>query len=136
MHVAVGVRSRGMDAGLPRGTVTFLFTDIEGSTELSRRHGATYGDVRAEHRRVLREVFAAHRGCEIDAEGDAFFIGFAQWACENQRPENLRANAITNPHSPGKYRINGIVSNMPEFTRAFKCGDKAPMVREKACKVW
>ena len=67
-----------MDAGLPRGTVTFLFTDIEGSTELSRRHGATYGDVRAEHRRVLREVFAAHRGCEIDAEGDAFFIGFAQ----------------------------------------------------------
>ncbi|HSP35537.1 MAG TPA: M13 family metallopeptidase [Thermoanaerobaculia bacterium] len=65
-----------------------------------------------------------------------FFIGFAQWACENQRPENLRANAITNPHSPGKYRINGIVSNIPEFQKAFKCGDKAPMVREKACKVW
>ena len=65
-----------------------------------------------------------------------FFIGFAQWACENQRPENLRANAITNPHSPGQYRINGIVSNMPEFKRAFKCGDKAPMVREKACKIW
>lgn len=67
-----------MDAGLPGGTVTFLFTDIEGSTELSRRHGAAYGDVRAEHRRVLREVFAAHRGCEIDAEGDGFFIGFEQ----------------------------------------------------------
>ncbi len=65
-----------------------------------------------------------------------FFVGFAQWACENQRPENLRANAITNPHSPGKYRINGIVSNLPEFKRAFKCGDKAPMVREKACRVW
>src|SRR5213079_1237553 len=44
-----------------------------------------------------------------------FFIGFAQWACENNRPENLRVSAITNPHSPGKYRINGIVSNMPEF---------------------
>ncbi|HEX9160850.1 MAG TPA: M13 family metallopeptidase, partial [Thermoanaerobaculia bacterium] len=65
-----------------------------------------------------------------------FFIGFAQWACENQRPENLRANAITNPHSPGKYRINGIVSNMPEFKKAFRCGDNAPMVRQKACKVW
>jgi endothelin-converting enzyme/putative endopeptidase len=65
-----------------------------------------------------------------------FFVGFAQWACENQRPENLRANAITNPHSPGRYRINGIVSNLPEFKRAFKCGDKAPMVREKACRVW
>ena len=65
-----------------------------------------------------------------------FFVGFAQWACENERPENLRANAITNPHSPGRYRINGIVSNMPEFKKAFRCGDKAPMVREKACKVW
>jgi endothelin-converting enzyme/putative endopeptidase len=66
-----------------------------------------------------------------------FFIGFAQWACENQRPENLRANAITNPHSPGKYRINGIVSNMPEFQRAFNCADGSPMVRgAKACKVW
>ena len=66
-----------------------------------------------------------------------FFIGFAQWACENQRPENLRANAITNPHSPGKYRINGIVSNMPEFQRAFNCGDGSPMVRgSKACKGW
>jgi len=37
-----------------------------------------------------------------------FFIGLAQWACENQRPENLRVNAITNPHSPGRYRINGV----------------------------
>jgi class 3 adenylate cyclase len=65
-----------MDAGLPRGTVTFLFTDIEGSTELSRRHGAAYGDLRAEHRRLLREALEAHRGHEIDAEGDAFFIAF------------------------------------------------------------
>lgn len=67
-----------MAVGLPRGTVTFLFSDIEGSTELSRRHGAAYGDLRAEHRRVLREVFEAHNGHEIDAEGDAFFIGFAR----------------------------------------------------------
>jgi putative endopeptidase len=66
-----------------------------------------------------------------------FFIGFAQWACENERPENLRVNAITNPHSPGKYRINGIVSNMPEFWKAFNCHEANPMVRgAKACKVW
>ena len=66
-----------------------------------------------------------------------FFIGFAQWACENQRPENLRANAITNPHSPGKYRINGIVSDLPEFAKAFHCSPAAPMVRgPKSCKVW
>jgi endothelin-converting enzyme/putative endopeptidase len=66
-----------------------------------------------------------------------FFIGFAQWACENNRPENERVNAITNPHSPGKYRINGIVSNLPEFWKAFQCKDGDPMVLgAKACKVW
>lgn len=73
---ASGVPSCGMDAGLPHGTVTFLFSDIEGSTELSRRHGAAYGDLRAEHRRILREAFGAHRGHEVDAEGDAFFVVF------------------------------------------------------------
>jgi putative endopeptidase len=65
-----------------------------------------------------------------------FFIGFAQWACENERPENLRANAITNPHSPGKYRINGIVSNLPQFQKAFQCGNDKPMVRKNMCQVW
>jgi len=69
-----------MDAGLPHGTVTFLFSDIEGSTDLSRRHGAAYGDVRAEHRRLLREAFEAHQGHEIDAEGDAFFVVFERAA--------------------------------------------------------
>jgi putative endopeptidase len=65
-----------------------------------------------------------------------FFIGYAQWACENDRPENLRVQAITNPHSPGRYRVNGIVSNLPEFKEAFGCKVGQPMVREKACRVW
>ena len=65
-----------------------------------------------------------------------FFIGFAQWACQNQRPENLRANAITNPHSPDKYRVNGIVSNLPEFAKAFECKETQPMVRAHPCRVW
>jgi putative endopeptidase len=65
-----------------------------------------------------------------------FFIGFAQWACENQRPENLRANAITNPHSPGRYRINGVVANLPQFQSAFGCRQGQPMVRRPVCKVW
>ena len=66
-----------------------------------------------------------------------FFIGFAQWACENQRPENLRVSALTNPHSPGKYRINGIVADLPQFQKAFGCNDSSPMVRgAKACQVW
>lgn len=65
-----------------------------------------------------------------------FFIGLAQWACENERPENLRVSAITNPHSPGFARINGVVSNMPEFWQAFGCKKGQPMRHEPACKVW
>ena len=65
-----------------------------------------------------------------------FFIGYAQWACENQRPENLRASAITNEHSPGKYRVNGLMVNIPEFQQAFSCKAGQPMVREDRCRVW
>jgi len=67
-----------------------------------------------------------------------FFIGLAQWACENQRPEEQRVRAITDPHSPGKYRINGVVVNMPEFAQAFSCKAGSPMVssKDKICRVW
>jgi putative endopeptidase len=65
-----------------------------------------------------------------------FFVGYAQWACENSRPEDLRANAITDPHSPGKYRVNGLVVNMPEFQQAFSCKAGQPMVKENRCRVW
>jgi predicted metalloendopeptidase len=62
--------------------------------------------------------------------------GMAQWACENERPENLRVSAVTNPHSPGFARINGVVSNMPEFQHAFSCKAGQPMVHVAACRVW
>lgn len=65
-----------------------------------------------------------------------FFVGYAQWACENDRPENLRVKALTDPHSPGKYRVNGLVVNMPEFAKAFSCKAGQPMVKEKRCRVW
>jgi len=61
---------------LPRGTVTFLFSDIEGSTRLSREHGTAYGDLRADHREVLKRVVAANLGAVVDTEGDAFFAAF------------------------------------------------------------
>jgi predicted ATPase/Flp pilus assembly protein TadD len=62
--------------GLPEGTVTFLFTDIEGSTALLREHGDAYADILSEHRRVLRSAFAEHGGAEVDTQGDAFFVAF------------------------------------------------------------
>src|SRR5437868_309337 len=63
---------------LPTGTVTFLFTDIEGSTRLLHELGDAYADALAEHRRVLREAFEQHGGVEVDTQGDAFFVAFAR----------------------------------------------------------
>jgi predicted ATPase/class 3 adenylate cyclase len=63
---------------LPTGTVTFVFTDIEGSTRLLERLGAdAYADALGEHRRVLREAFGRHSGVEVDTQGDSFFIAFS-----------------------------------------------------------
>jgi predicted ATPase/class 3 adenylate cyclase len=63
---------------LPTGTVTFLFTDIEGSTRLLHELGDEYADVLAEHHRVLRAAFSQHGGVEVDTQGDAFFYAFAR----------------------------------------------------------
>ena len=63
---------------LPSGTVTFLFTDIEGSTRLLHELRDAYADALADHRRALRDVFARHGGVEVDTQGDAFFVAFAK----------------------------------------------------------
>ncbi len=65
-----------------------------------------------------------------------FFVGMAQWACGEVRPELKRERALTDPHSPLEYRVNGVVSNIPEFRKAFSCTATQPMVRENACRVW
>src|ERR671922_1599115 len=66
-----------MRTDLPAGRVTFLFTDIEGSTKLLHELGPErYAAALAEHRRVLREAFGCHGGVEVDTQGDAFFVAF------------------------------------------------------------
>jgi endothelin-converting enzyme/putative endopeptidase len=67
-----------------------------------------------------------------------FFVGFAQWDCANERPEDLRVRAMTDEHSPAQYRIDGVVMNMPEFSLAFSCKAGEPMVKpaDKVCGVW
>jgi len=68
---------RGVVRDLPTGTVTFLFTDVEGSTKLLHALGAeAYADALATHRRLLRDAFTAHGGVEVDTQGDAFFVAF------------------------------------------------------------
>jgi predicted metalloendopeptidase len=65
-----------------------------------------------------------------------FFLGFAQVWCENMAPEEARNRAMTDSHSPGRFRVNGTVQNMPEFQKAFACKASQPMVSPNACRVW
>src|SRR5262245_28713178 len=62
---------------LPRGTVTFLFTDVEGSTRLLQERGDEYAEILAGYRHAVRGAFARHGGVEVDTQGDAFFVAFA-----------------------------------------------------------
>ncbi len=98
---------------LPAGTVTFLFTDVEGSTRLLHDLGAErYAEALAGHRRVLREAFAAHGGIEVDTQGDAFFVAFPT------APGALAAarEALAGL-SPGRIRVRiGIHTGTPYVT--------------------
>jgi len=98
---------------LPSGTVTFLFTDVEGSTKLLHALGAAeYAKALAEHRRILREAFGAHGGVEVDTQGDAFFVAFAT------APDALRAAAAAqNGLAPGPIRVRmGLHTGTPHLT--------------------
>ena len=83
---------------LPTGTVTFAFSDIEGSTSLLKRLGDDgYGTLLSVHRRLVRDIFAAHEGREIDTQGDAFFYSFirarqAVRACVELQRAHARAS--------------------------------------------
>ncbi len=65
-----------------------------------------------------------------------FFLGYAQIWCQNVRPEEARHRALTDPHSPGQFRVDGVVQNTPDFASAFGCSAGQPMVSANACRVW
>ena len=96
---------------LPAGTVTFLFTDVEGSTRLLGEHGDAYADLLAEHRRLLRDAFTAHDGVEVDTQGDAFFVAFARAsdaaAAAADGPASARPDAGARAHGPAHGRAAG-----------------------------
>jgi class 3 adenylate cyclase len=88
-----------MGVTLPSGTVTFVFSDIAGSTELLKQLGDTeYGHLLAVHRRLVREIFAAHEGQEIDTQGDAFFYSFVR-----ARQAVAAAIEVTRAHAKGTW---------------------------------
>jgi predicted ATPase/class 3 adenylate cyclase len=100
--------------GLPTGTVTFLFSDIEGSTKLLHALGSDrYAAVLAEHRRVMREAFNARGGIEVGTEGDSFFVAFpsATGAVE-------AARAVTDPSATDPVRVRiGMHTGTPLLTK-------------------
>jgi len=69
-------------------------------------------------------------------ESQRYFIGFAQVWCQNTRDAEARRRALTDPHSPGRWRVNGSVENFDEFGKAFGCKKGQPMMPENACRVW
>jgi endothelin-converting enzyme/putative endopeptidase len=87
---------------------------------------------------ALLDVLGGTAGKEIDGytPEQRFYISYGQIWCENQTPQQTRLQALSNEHSDGKYRVNGVVSNMPDFAKAFGCKADAPMVRKPACRVW
>jgi len=69
-------------------------------------------------------------------EGQRYFLSFAQVWCQNQTERSARQLALTDPHSPGRWRVNGSVQNFEEFGKAFGCKKGQPMFPEKSCRVW
>jgi class 3 adenylate cyclase len=97
---------------LPSGTVTLLFTDIEGSTRLLDELGQRYAQVLAEHRRTLREVFSRHGGVEVNTEGDSFFVAFSRAS-----DAVLAANGIQDALADGPVHVRiGIHTGEPVVT--------------------
>jgi putative endopeptidase len=115
---------------------------VAGDTKVNGR--LTLGENTADNGglRLALMAYLAGPGAKMKDKIDGFtpeqrvFLGWAQVWCENTRPEAERLKAQTNPHASSKYRVNGPLSNMPEFQKAFSCRANAPMVRQNACRVW
>jgi putative endopeptidase len=87
---------------------------------------------------ALTNTLAGKQPPEIDGftPQQRLFLGWGQIWCENSTVEARRLLAQTDPHSPGRYRVDGVVENMPEFQKAFACRAPQPMVRQPVCRVW
>jgi len=87
---------------------------------------------------ALMDSLARHMIGKLDGftPQQQFFLGYAQIWCENSTEQSARVQAATNPHSPGQFRTQGVLQNMPEFREAFSCKVGDPMVSADPCRVW
>jgi predicted metalloendopeptidase len=119
------------------------FSPVEGVTLNGR---LTLGENGADNAGVRLAFMALTSGLEdgsVDKQKldgftpqQRFFLGYAQIWCSNERPEALKNNARVDPHSPGEFRVDGVVQNMSQFASAFGCSAGQPMVSADACRVW
>ena len=101
---------------------------------------ADNGGLRIAYQALLDALAEEHQSIDdkIDGftEAQRYFIGFAQVWCENRTEATARQRALTDPHSPGKWRVNGTVQNFDQFGKAFGCKKGQPMYPEHSCRVW
>ena len=121
------------------------FTAID---ELKLNGRLTLGENTADNGGARIALMALHHAIADDKTGamgktidgytpeQRFYLGYARIWCELRQPQMARARATTDPHSPGMWRVNGVVQNMPEFEHAWGCKAGQPMVSQNACRVW
>jgi len=101
---------------------------------------ADNGGLRIAYMALLDTLAAEGKAIEDKIDGytekQRYFIGFAQVWCQNQTEQSARQRALTDPHSPGQWRVNGSVQNFDEFGKAFGCTKGQPMYPENSCRVW
>ena len=97
---------------------------------------ADNGGVRIALMALLNTIGGTEKKIDGFTPEQRLFLAFGQVWCVNEREAALRMQVKTNPHAPGKQRVNGVVQNMPEFQRAFSCQTGQPMVSANACRVW
>jgi putative endopeptidase len=99
---------------------------------------ADNGGLRIAYMALMDTLAGAAPAPEIDGYSPAqrFFLAYGQLSCENIREQAARNYVLTDPHSPGHWRVNGTVQNFDQFGKAFGCKKAAPMYPETSCRVW
>lgn len=122
------------------------YSGFEATPGVKLNGNLTLGENTADNGGARIALMALESGVASDRKPDAkpgaltpqqkFFVSYGQSWCANETPQFLRVMAQSDPHSTPKYRVNGVLSNMPEFQKAFGCKQGQPMVRQNACRVW
>lgn len=118
-----------------RGALTLgeNLADLGGVRMALRAYHRERGECGDPH--LERELVRKYFGDEVTPD-QLFYVAYAQSWCAVQRPEYLEYLVRTNPHSPARFRVNGPLSQMPEFGEAFQCARGAAMQPPQMCEVW